>query len=393
MTQKTTGFTADKILSFLVLLITAVLFLPLFFRHQFRELLAVSLLGLFYSIFLINLWQRWTAPVRRLSRKLLPKPLRRTTRFVFETVIPLRSWGVVPCIIQVFLLGCLIVFGWLLTPLYYETVRNPAIQGWIRSLFQTTAPEAYNFLNDLIFNPNPYAVLAANTREIFGSLNRFFSTFILPLAFILSSGLGALLHRQIEKLFARAEGRNSRQSKIIRSYSQLFERYLLYNSIYYFLLGIVISTVFIVLNSFGITQFENKIIVGLMLSFFLGNLVVPGLGTIILTILTIGLLTIWQGVYGGVITAAIFIFYFFSDDYLIKPYFLNWLGSGLSSDWDFGLEVLIIGLIILYASFGLIGTLILFPGLCFLNAYLRHLHPEIKPWVLSPVKTVSNLDN
>ncbi len=381
-----------RFLDIAVIIPLVILFIPLFFSRQFRELLAVSLLGLFYSIFLVNLWERWTAPFQRFVRRLLPDSLRNFFIRTFDTILPLRSWGVVPCVIQSFALFCLLVFGWLLAPLFFETVRNPAVQGWIRSLFQTAAPEAYNFLNELAFNPNPYAVLADNAQEIFGSLNRFFSTFILPLTFIIFTGIGALIYESLEELIAWVEKEENEHSEIINSYSRLFQQCLFYNSIYYLILGLIMAAIFFSLNQAGITRFENTIILGLILSFFLGNLVVPGVGTIILTILTIGLLTIWQGVLGGAITAVIFFFYFITDDYLIKPYFLNWIGSGTSKEWDFGLEVLILGLALLWASFGVIGTLLLFPGLCFLSAYLKVQHPDLRPWILSPLKTISGIN-
>ncbi len=380
---------ARKILKWMVIGCFVILILPLIFKSQFRKLFAVSMLGIFYSVFLINLWERWTEPVQNFVRWLLPQIIVNFLKFLGHTVVPLRSWGLVPCIIQAFLLLCLLVFGWLLAPLYYETIRNPAVQGWIRNLFQTAAPEVYRFLNELVFNPRPYSVLAENARQIFSSLNRFFSTFVLPLTFIVFTGIGALVYRPLQQFFLRAENSNKSRSQIITTYSRLFERYLVYNSIYYLILGGIFGLSFYGLNWLGIAQFEHKIILGLILTFFLGNLVVPGLGTIILTILTIGLLSIWQGLTGAIVAGSVFAFYFTIDDYLIKPVFLNWIGSGTSSEWEFGLEIIILGVVILYASFGFTGALILFPGLCFLAAYLRHQYPQLKTWVLSPLKTLS----
>jgi hypothetical protein len=76
------------------------------------------------------------------------------------------------------------------------------------------------------------------------------------------------------------------------------------------------------------------------------------------------------------------------DDYFIKPMFLVWMGGSPGQNWEFGAEIIILGLVILYSAFGLVGVLLLFPSLCFLSAYLRDQYPEVRPWILQPIQHI-----
>ncbi len=382
--------TAKNFLRFTIIAVGLILFIPLLFQPGFRTLVALALLGMLYSWFLVNAWERLADSLNRSSN-----PFNRLLGGLGKLVrlfLPVKAWGAVPCFIQLFILLCFFIFGFLLAPLYFEITRNPAIQGWVRDFFQTTAPEAYQFLNELTYTPDPYRILVENARQIFNSLNTFFAAIVLPFSFVLFSGIGAAIYEPTRQLFIRAEKSRKGYSDILSSYSRLMGEYLLFISIYYLLLGGVIAVILEILNRFDITHFDGIIILGLVLVFLLGNLVVPGLGTLVATVLISGMISLWQGLLGGGIAAGIFLFYFTMDDYLIKPMFINWLGGSEKSRWDFGLETIIIGLAIFYASFGLIGFLLVFPGLCFLDAYLRHQYPDLRPWLLSPIKMLGKME-
>ncbi|MGM0380435.1 MAG: hypothetical protein ACQEP7_00435 [bacterium] len=382
--------TAKNFLKFAVITISLILFIPLLFQPGFRTLVALGLLGILYSWFLVDTWERLTDRIYGGTN-----PFSRLLTGVsklFKFFFPVKAWGAVPCFIQLFILFCLFIFGFLLAPLYFEITRNPAIQGWVRDFLQTTAPEAYQFLDQLTYSPDPYRILMENARQIFNSLNSFFAVIVLPASFVLFTGIGAVIYEPAQKLFIQAEKSGKKYSDILSSYSRLMGEYLLFISIYYLLLGGIIAIVLETLNRFNITHFDGIIILGLVLVFLLGNLIVPGLGTLVATVLISGMISLWQGIIGGAIAGVIFLIYFTMDDYLIKPSFINWLGGGEKSRWDFGLETLILGLAIFYASFGLIGFLLVFPGLCFLDAYLRHQYPDIRPWLLSPIKMLGKME-
>ncbi len=379
---------ARKVLQYAVIGLCTILFLPLVFEPQFRQMVALALLGLLYSWFLTNSWERGSESAYRRSGILGRILSKIKAGKILHGLIPLKAWGTVPFIIQSLLLLFLLVFGVLLAPLYYELMRNPVIQDWIREAFQSAAPEAFRFLNELTFSVDPYQVVMQNAQQVFQSLNSFVSTFILPMWFILFTAIGAGIYEPARDFFIRAEGKKQKRSTILDTYSKLLGEYLIFNSIYYILLSIVIASGLFGLNYLEVTYFEGKIILGLILVFFLGNLVVPGLGTLLMAALITVMIYLWQGLMGGGITAAIFIFYFTMDDYLIKPIFLAWLGTSAGGEWDFGVETLILGMVLLYAAFGLIGFLLLFPGLCFIDAYLRHQNPGLRNW-LRPFKALS----
>ncbi|MFP4686941.1 MAG: hypothetical protein ACLFN5_02395 [bacterium] len=384
----TNNIDARKFLQYAVIALCTILFLPLVFEPRFRKMVALALLGLLYSWFLVNSWERLTQGAYRRSGivgRLLSKL---KAGKIMHGLIPLKAWGTVPFIIQSLLLVFFLVFGVLLAPLYYEIMRNPVIQNWVRDFFQTTAPEVFRFVNELTFSVDPYQVLIKNAQQVFQSLNSFFSTFLLPVWFIFFTALGAAIYDAGRKFLIRAEGSAKKNSAIMDTYSKLLGEYLVFNSIYYILLGIVIAAGLIGLNYFEITFFERKIILGLIMVFFLGNLVVPGLGTLLMAVLITLMVYLWQGLIGGIITGGVFLFYFTMDDYLIKPLFLAWLGASAGGEWDFGVETLVLGMILLYAAFGLVGFLLLFPGLCFIDAYLRNQYPGLRSW-LRPFKTLT----
>ncbi len=379
---------ARSLLMWIVVGIGLLIFLPLVFQEQFRKMVGVALLGIFYSLFLVNLWDRMTGRSPGENPTLLSRF--RGSRFqrILHFIVPLRAWGVVPCLIQFVFLGLIALLGWFLGPLFYEITRNPSTLGWIRELLQIASPELYRFVNEITFAVDPMAVIQENAQQIFTNFNRFFSTFIVPLNFLIFTGIGAALYDPIRYLLQQAEG-SSHDSRILERYSRLFGEYLLFNLVYNLILGSLLVGVMAVLDTAGITGFGLNLILGLIVFFIFGNLLVPGLGTLFTTAIVVGLLTLWQGWLGGLITFGIMISYFLVDDYAIKPAFFARLGNNPKRAWDFGVEVLILGLILLYASFQLVGALLLFPALCFLDAYLQHQHPGMRLWILSPLKTLA----
>lgn len=363
-----------------------VIFLPLILDSRFRKFIAVSLLGIFYSAFLINTWERWAATFRRNSWSFLDRFTQSTGR-AFLWLVPLKAWGVVPFVVEVIVLLSILVFGWFLAPLFYEIIHNPSTLGWIRDLIERSSPEFYQFLGDITYATDPYRILRENAQQVFSSLNSFFSTFVLPLNFLLFTGIGAIVYDSLESLLRRIENESRSRSKILDNYSRLFEEFLFLNTVYYLVLGSIIGGILLGLDLYQITQFGWKIIIGLVITFALGNLLVPGLGTLAATALIVGMLYLWQGLMGALIAGGVFIVYFMLDDYLVKPSFLLWLGQRPDREWEFGVEIIVFWLVILYASFGLIGTLLLFPGLCFLDAYLQNQYPSWRSIFLSPLKS------
>ncbi|MFB6356255.1 MAG: hypothetical protein ABEJ65_07045 [bacterium] len=379
---------ARKILRYSLIGVLIITFLPLLFDTRFRKLVAVALLGIFYSCFLVNVWDRWTRTINQHTNSTVLNISQTTLRF-FHTLLPFRSWGVVPFIVQVFILVAVFGFGWFLAPLFYEIVHNPSTLGWIRRAIQQSAPELYKFLNELTYSVDPWTVVRQNAQQIITSFNRFYSAFVVPVTFIIFTGIGAALYDSLEFLLLKAEESDHGHSEIMDTYGSLFGEYLKFNAIYYILLGSVISSALAVMDFYEISQFGWKIIIGLFISFFLGNLFVPGLGTLIMTALTVGMLYLWQGIVGAGVSLLCFTVYFLFDDYLVKPSFLLWLGRKPGREWEFGIEVIATGLILLYASFGLLGTLLLFPSLCFLDAYLRQRNPQLRRFVLSPLRMLN----
>lgn len=379
---------ARRILRWGLIAMVLIVFLPLVLDSRFRKFVAVSLLGVFYSCFLINTWERWTSSFRRNSWSFLDRVTSNTGR-AFIWLFPFKSWGVVPFVIEIILLLSLFVFGWFLAPLFYEIIHNPSTLGWIRDILERSSPEFYQFLGDLTYSADPYQIIRDNAQQIFTSLNSFFSSFVLPLNFILFAGIGSLIYDPVESLFRRIEKESRARSKILDDYSRLFEEYLMLNTIYYVILGSIIGAILFGLDLYQITQFGWKIIIGLLITFALGNLLVPGLGTLATTALIVGMLYLWQGFVGAAVAGVIFVIYFMIDDYLVKPSFLLWLGQRPDREWEFGVEIIVFWLVILYASFGLVGTLLLFPGLCFLDAYLQHQYPTWRKLFLSPLKSLA----
>lgn len=379
---------ARRLLRWTIVGIIVVVFLPLILDSRFRKFIAVSLLGIFYSVFLINVWQRWTDHFDRGEQSLPARIYKKAGRALYF-FFPIRAWGAVPFIVELIVGVSLFVFGWFLAPLFYEIIHNPSTLGWIRNMLETSSPEFYQFLGDLTYATDPYSVLRENAQQIFTSLNRFFATFVLPLNFLFFTGIGALIYDPIEGMFRRIEKNQQERSRILDGYSRLFEEYLKFNTIYYIILGVIIGTVLALMDGYGLTQFGWKIIVGILITFALGNLLVPGLGTLIATVLILGMLYLWQGLIGAGIAGIIFLIYFMLDDYLVKPSFLLWIGKRPGREWEFGVEVIVFWLIILYASFGLVGTLLLFPGLCFLDAYMRDQYPSWRKIALRPLKSLA----
>jgi predicted PurR-regulated permease PerM len=230
-------------------------------------------------------------------------------------------------------------------------------------------------------------ILRQNAQQIFTNLNRFISAFVFPVMFIVFTSIGSSLHRSIEQFFMRAEGKeDGTYSKILNEYSMLLMEYITVNLIYYLLLSVVVGSSLAMLDAYGITSFGWKLIVGVLVSFITGNLVIPGLGTFVMTALVVGILFAETGWFIAGLFLAIFGTYILLDDYIIKPFFLVWMGGSPGRNWEFGVEIIIFGLVILYSAFGLIGVLLLFPALCFLSAYLRDQYPELRPWILQPIQ-------
>jgi len=375
-----------RILRWTLAAILILIFLPLILDSRFRKFIAVSLLGIFYSCFLINLWQRWVQQFQE-GTGLLSR-LSRATGRAFHYLLPVKAWGAVPFFVELVLGFSLFVFGWFLAPLFYEIIHNPSTLGWIRNMLERSSPDFYQFLGDLTYATDPYNVLRENAQQIFTSLNRFFATFVLPLNFLFFTAIGSLLYEPLEGLFRRIENNQQGRSRILDNYSRLFEEYLKFNTIYYLILGSLMGIALGFLDFYMVTQFGWKIIVGILITFILGNLLVPGLGTLTATALIIGMLYLWQGFIGALIAGVFFLIYFTLDDYVVKPSFLLWIGKRPGREWEFGVEVIVFWLIILYASFGLVGTLLLFPGLCFLDAYMRDQYPSWRKFALRPLRSL-----
>lgn len=377
---------ARRVLQALVLILGVLIFLPLVFQPQFRKLVGIALLGLAYSTFLVSTWKRWVRQAERL-RGTGPGWLSPTAfgKGLLQ-LLPLRAWGVVPFVIQFFVLLVFSVCGWFLGPVIYKVLRNPATPGILRDALQTGAPEFFRFLNAVASNQDPITILRDNAQQIFTSLNRFVSGIVFPLMFIAFTALGAALYDSIENLLKRAEeDPGARFSSILNSYSILFWEYLVYNTLYYLILSLFVVVALGGLDFAGLTSFGWKLIAGIIVAFVAGNLIIPGLGTFTMTAFVVGILLLENGLTWGLTALLVFSVYFFLDDYVIKPWFLTWAGGRPGKDWEFGVEVIVFGLVVLYATFGLIGFLLVFPILCFLSAYLDQQHPELRPWVLNPI--------
>lgn len=381
-----------RVLQGLVLVLAVLVFLPLVFQPQFRKLVGIALLGIAYSTFLVSTWRRWVRQAERLNRT-GPKWLSPTVLGKgLLKVLPLRSWGVVPFVIQFFVLVVFSVCGWFLGPVIYKVLRNPATPGILRDALQTGAPEFFRFLNAIASNQDPVTILQENAQQIFTSLNRFVSGIVFPFMFIAFSALGAALYDSIESLMERAEGNaRSRFSSILNSYSILFWEYLVYNTLYYVILSVFVVLTLGGLDFVGLTSFGWKLIAGIIVAFVAGNLIIPGLGTFTMTAFVVGILFLENGLSWGATALILFSFYFLLDDYVIKPWFLTWIGGSPGRNWEFGVEVIIFGLVVLYATFGLIGFLLVFPLLCFLAAYLEHQHPDLRPWILNPIGNLNQM--
>lgn len=376
-----------KILKGFVLVLAVVVFLPLIFQDQFRKLIAIALLGVSYSLFFVSTWRRWVRGANRFNRDWLGGivPLS-GLRYVLK-IIPLKAWGVVPFLIQLLVVGVITVCGWFLGPVIYNVLRNPATPGIVREALQNTAPEMFRFLNAIASNQNPTVIVRENAQQIFTNLNRFVSAFVFPVVFVAFTAVGASLHQSIERFFQRAEDRRDQSySEILNNYSLLFSEYIGFNLIYYVILSIVLGSVLTGFDLAGIASFDWKLVAGILVTFVAGNILIPGFGTFAMTGLVVGLLFSEAGLfYAGAFLLACSI-YFVLDDYFIKPMFLVWMGGSPGRNWEFGAEIIIFGLVVLYSAFGLIGVLLLFPSLCFLSAYLRNQYPEVRPWILQPIQ-------
>ncbi len=369
------------------LVFSVVVFLPLVLQPQFRKLFALSLLGIAYSLFIISTWRRWVRRAGRLNQEKLggfiPLGMLRSVLKLF----PVKAWGVVPCVIQLIVVGVIAICGWFLGPLIYKLLRNPATPGIIRDALQSSAPELFNFLSALASNQDPVLVLRQNVQQVFSNVNRFLSAFVFPVTFIVFTSVGASLYRSLERFLLREEGKNEESySAILNDYSILFMEYITFNLLYYFLLSLVIGSGLGLLGAFGVTSFGWKLIAGILVSYIAGNLIIPGLGTLVMTALVVGLLFADAGWFIAGLFLLIFGIYVLLDDYLIKPFFLVRVGGSPRRNWEFGVEVIIFGFLVLYSTFGLIGILLLFPVLCFLSAYLRNQYPELRPWILQPIQ-------
>ncbi|MFB6345585.1 MAG: hypothetical protein ABEK50_07425 [bacterium] len=372
---------SQRVLQGLVLVLAVLIFFPLVFQPQFRKLVGIALLGIAYSIFLVRTWRRWKRQAERLRTPTLgwvsPTVLGRG----LLKLLPLRAWGVVPFFIQFFVLVVFGVCGWFLGPVIYKVLRNPATPGILREALEGGAPEFYRFLNAIASNQDPVTILRENAQQVFTSLNRFVSAI---------SALGAALYDSIENLMKRAEGnQGSRFSTILNSYSILFWEYLVYNTLYYLILSVFVVLALGGLDFMGLTTFGWKLIAGIIVAFVAGNLIIPGLGTFTMTVFVVGILLMENGLTWALTALLVFSIYFLLDDYVIKPWFLTWVGGGRTGEeWEFGIEIIVFGLVVLYATFGLIGFLLVFPILCFLAAYLEQQHPDLRPWVLNPISNL-----
>lgn len=390
MTEETVSTDkSGEILRWFLVVMAVVIFLPLVFQSQFRKFIALALLGVYYSLFLVSTWKRWMRRANRLNRDWLGGFIPLGTLKNILKIFPLKAWGVVPCIIQLLVVGVIAICGWFLGPVIYKVLRNPATPGIIRESLQSSAPEFFRFLNAIASNQDPAVLLRQNAQQIFTNLNRFVSAFVLPLMFIVFTAIGASLYRPLERFFMKAEGKDDgTYSKILNQYSLLFFEYITFNLIYYMILSLVVGTALGVMDLYGLTSFGWKLIVGVLVSFIAGNLVIPGLGTFLMTVLIVGMLYAETGWFLAVLFLGIFGTYILLDDYLIKPFFLVWMGGSPGRAWEFGAEIIIFGIVILYSAFGLIGVLLLFPSLCFLSAYLNDQYPKLRPWILQPLQQV-----
>lgn len=375
-----------RVLQGLAAVLALLVFLPLAFQPQFRKFVGIAFLGVAYSTFLVSTWRRWLRQAERLNQSsiwwLSPTVWGRG----LLNLLPLRAWGVVPFVIQFFVLLVFSVCGWFLGPVVYKVLRNPATPGILRDALETGAPEFFRFLNAIASNQDPVTILRDNAQQIFTSLNRFVSGIVFPLMFIAFSALGAALYDSIESLLKRAEGNpGSRFSSILNSYSILFWEYIVYNTLYYLILSVFVVLALGGLDFAGLTTFGWKLIAGIIVAFVAGNLIIPGLGTFTMTAFVVGILFMENGLSWGLSALVIFSVYFFLDDYVIKPWFLTRVGGQPGRNWDFGIEVIVFGLVVLYATFGLIGFLLVFPVLCFLAAFLENQYPDLRSWVLNPI--------
>ncbi len=305
------------------------------------------------------------------------------------SLLPLKAWGIVPFVIQLLVIGVFLICGWFLGPVIYKVLRNPATPGIVRDALQSTAPELFRFLNAIASNQDPTVILRENAQQIFTNVNRFISVFVFPVLFIVFTAVAASLYHSVERLFMRAEGKeDGRYSTILNDYSRLFAEYITFNLIYYLVLSVLVGSVLLSMDFLGISNFGWKLIAGILVTFIAGNLIIPGAGTFAMASLVIGMLFADAGLFYAGLFTLIFSVYFVVDDYFIKPIFLVWMGGSPGRNWEFGAEIIIIGLVILYSAFGLVGVLLLFPSLCFLSAYLRDQYPELRPWILQPIQHI-----
>jgi predicted PurR-regulated permease PerM len=387
MNEEPTEDPSRHYLRWFVLVLSVVVFLPLVFQPQFRKLIALALLGFGYSIFIVSTWKRWVRQANRLNQDrlggLIPLGfLRKGLK-----VLPIKAWGLVPCVIQLIVVGVISICVWFLGPVIYKVLRNPATPGILRDALQSTAPDLFRFLNALASNQDPVRILRENAQQIFTNFNQFLSAFVFPVMFIAFTAVGASLHRAVERLFMRAEGKDDgTYSKILNEYSVLFLEYISFNLLYYCILSLAVGLSLGILDFYDVTSFGWKLIAGVLVSFVAGNLIIPGLGTLIMTGLVVGMLFAEAGWFIAGLFLLIFGIYILLDDYLIKPFFLVWMGGSPGRNWEFGVEIIIFGFVVLYSTFGLIGVLLLFPALCFLSAYLRDQYPELRPWILRPIQ-------
>lgn len=373
----------------IMIALATMVFLPLVFQSRFRKLVALALLGIAYSSFLVSTWKRWMRRANRFNQSWRRglgwlNPFRGLLK-----LIPFKAWGVVPCVIQLVVVSVIFVCGWFLGPVIYRVLRNPATPSVVRDALRNGAPEFFRFLSSLTSNQEPVVILRNNARQIFTSLNRFMTAIVFPLLFVAFSSIGASMYPSIERWFMQAEGQNNgRFSSILDRYSELFWEYIVLNFSYYTLLSIVLGLILGLLDSSGWTSFGLKLILGILVSFVAGNLVIPGLGTVVMSSLTVGMLIVETGWILGSLFLIGFALYFVVDDYLIKPWFLVWMGRTPGRKWEFGAEVIIFGLVILYLAFGIPGVLMLFPSLCFLSAYLENQYPTLRDWILQPIQQI-----
>ncbi len=350
-----------------------------------RQLTGLIRLALLYSLFLVNIWDRWTRSEPGSTNWLHHVVYGRPGRWILE-LLPFRAWGMVPFVLEVLVIVVLGGAGWFLGPVFYKVMKNPSTLGLIRDAMHATAPELVDFINTLLGSPEPFAVLERNARQVFTSLNRFIALVGIPLVFILFTALGSALYDTVKRYFVQLEENGHEHSRILDAFSRLLTEYLWFTFSYYALLGGVIGGILLGLDTAGLTRLGWKIVGGIVVSFLAGNLLLPGLGTLMMTVLVVGLMYVDHGLMAAAVAGGSFSIYFLMDDYAIKPAFITWLGARPGRLWEFGFEVLLLGIVVLYAAFGLIGALLAFPSLCFLDAYLREKHPELRPWLLHPVR-------